>query len=169
MDIPFLTQEWLIAIRQKLIRFFAAERCPDVENAVDETLFRLVKAIAKGTVINVKPETYVYAIAFRVAKEKKRESRNRQETPFDETTPDPPIPDDPQTEARQLCLEHCLQNLSQFERALIIQYYAGMKPGDDLRNRKIMADSLRMPVKKLTKTAMRIRRKLESCIAGCLE
>ena len=169
MDAPFLTREWLISIRQKLIRFFAAERCPDPQNCADETIYRVVNALSKGAAIEVKPETFVYAVARLVEKECRRTRAKLKETQIDETTPEPPATDDPDEAALHLCLESCLSELSPFERALIIKYYEGTQPGEDKKNRKALAKRLRMPVKKLVKEAIKIRQKLERCISRCLE
>ena len=169
MDIPLLTEEWLVSIRQKLIRFFAAEQCPDPENAADEAIFRVVRAISRGAAISVKLNTYAFAVAIRVAKEKKRETRKRNETELDETTPQTPLPDSSYEDAVHGCLENCLRELLAFDRALIIKYHEGTASGDDMRNRRALAERLNMPLKKLRKEAMRIRQKLERCIEDCLE
>lgn len=170
MDIPFLTEEWFISTRQKLIRFFILEGCcADPRGNADETLFRVVRAISTGTTISVKPETFTYGVAKRVARECRRKTRKRNESEFDGTTPHPSVPDNLEENAFHTCLEECLEMLSPFERALIIRFYAGTKAGEDMRNRKELAERLGMPIKKLRKEAMKIRQKLERCISDCLE
>ncbi len=52
---------------------------------------------------------------------------------------------------------------------MIITYHAGSQVGDDLRNRKALAERLGISIKKLRKEAMKIRAKLERCIADCLK
>ncbi len=168
MDISFLTKEWLVSIRQKLIRFFAAERCLDPDNCADETIFRVVKAISKGTAIYVKPESYIYGVAKLVEKECRRRRIKIKESQIDETTPEPALPDDAAEVALHLCLEKGLRKLSPFERALIVQYYGGKKSGDDKQNRKALADRLTMSIQSLRKEAMKIRQKLECSIAAFL-
>lgn len=169
MNVPFLTREWLISIRQKLIRYFAGEDCPDAQNCTDETIFRVVKALSKGATIDVNPATYTYAVARIVEKECRRRRAKLKESQIYGTTPEPPLPDDSATDLLYLCLEKCLRELSPFERALIIKYHEGSQPGDDMRNRKALAERLGMSIKKLRKEAMKIRQKLERCIADCLE
>ena len=168
MDGPFLTGEWLTSFRQRLIRFFAAERCPDPQNCTDETIFRVAKALSKGAAINVKPATFFYAVAKLVEKECSRRRGKLRESQIDESTPEPPAPDDDQP-TLHLCLDRCLSELSPSERALVIEYYRGTHPGEDKVNRKALAARLQMPAKKLTKEAMKIRQKLEKCISGCVE
>lgn len=158
-----------MSIRQRLIRFFAVEQCADPEGLTDETIFRVVKAIANGKTITVKPGTYAYGVAKRVAKEKRRETQKRNEVALDETTPQPPLPDHSYQDATHLCLEKCLAALTPFDRALIIKYYAGAGSGDDMRNRRALAQRLKMPRKALRKIAMRIRQQLETCICACVE
>ena len=169
MNVPFLTQEWLISIRQKLIRFLAAEGCPDAQNCADETIFRVVNAVSKGATIDVQPATFTYAVAKLVEKECRRKRTRLNESQIYETTPEPPLADDSTKDLLYLCLERCLQELSLFERALIIKYYEGLQSGEDMRNRKEMAARLGMSLEKLRKEAIKIRKKLETCITHCLE
>lgn len=77
--------------------------------------------------------------------------------------------DNSQADSLHTCLDECLQELSDFERSVIIKFYEGTKPGEDLRKRKALAELLRMPVKKLRKEAMKIRQKLERCITACID
>ena len=168
-EVSFLTREWLVSIRQRLIRFFAAEGCPDPQNCADETIFRVVRALSKGAEIKVKPTTFVYAVAKLVEKECRRRRGGLKESQLDETTLEPPAPDDSDRASLHACLERCLSELSPFERALIVGYYEGTRPGEDKKNRKALAERLRMPVKKLGKEATKIRQKLERCISRCLE
>jgi DNA-directed RNA polymerase specialized sigma24 family protein len=170
VDIPFLTEEWLITTRQKLIRFFAVEGCcHDPESNTDETMLRVVRAIATGTTIHVKPSTFAYGVAKRVAMECRRKTRMRNEVEFDHRVHQPLVPDNSQADSLHACLDQCLQGLSGFERSLIIKFYEGTKAGEDMRNRKALAALLGMPVKKLRKEAMKIRQKLERCISGCID
>ena len=169
MNVPFLTREWFISIRQKLIRFFAGERCPDPRNCADETIFRVVRALSRGTRIDVNPATFTIAVAKIVEKECRRKRTKLKESQIYGTTPDPPLPDDSAKDLLYLCLERCLGDLSPFERALIIKYHEGLQPGDDMRNRKALAERLGMSIEKLRKEAIKIRGKLERCIADCLE
>jgi len=167
MNVPFLTREWFISIRRRLIRFFAAERCPDAQNCADETIFRVIRAISKGATIDVNPATYTYAVARIVEKECRRKRTKLKESQISGTTPEPPLPDDSAQDLVYLCLERCLRELSPFERALIVKYHEGSQPGDDMRNRKALAERLGMSIKKLRKEAIKIRQKLERCIADC--
>ena len=170
VDIPFLTEEWFITTRQKLIRFFAVEGCcGDPESNADETMSRVVRAVATGTTIHVKPATFAYGVAKLVAKECRRKTRTRNELEFDHRIHQPLVSDNSQADSLHTCLDECLQELSDFERSVIIKFYEGTKPGEDLRNRKVLAALLRMPVKKLRKEAMKIRQKLEGCISGCID
>jgi DNA-directed RNA polymerase specialized sigma24 family protein len=169
VEIPFLNEEWFITTRQKLIRFFAVEGCcPDPENNADETLSRVVRAIATGTTINVKPTTFAYGVAKRVALECRRKTRMRNELEFDHRIHQPLVSDRSQADSLHACLDECLLELSAFEHSLIIKFYEGAKPGEDMRNRKTLAALLRIPLKKLRKEAMKIRQKLERCISDCM-
>lgn len=169
MNVPFLTREWFTSIRQRLIRFFAREGCPDPGNCADETIFRVVKALAKGATIDVKPATFTYAVARIVEKECRRKRTKLKESQISGTTPEPPLPDDSAEDLLYLCLERCMGELSPFDRALIIKYHEGLQSGDDMRNRRALAERLGMSIEKLRKEAVKVRAKLERCIADCLE
>jgi DNA-directed RNA polymerase specialized sigma24 family protein len=170
MDATFLTKEWSISIRQRLITFFACEGCPDPENCADDTILRVIKALSKEATIGVKPWTFVYAVARNVEREcRRRRAKLKESQIIDGTTPEPPLPNDPTEDLLYLCLDRCLGELSPFERALIIKYHEGSQAGDDKRNRKALADQLKMSTKQLCKQAIRIRAKLGPCITDCLE
>ena len=169
MNATFPPREWFISIRQKLIRFFAREGCHNPENCADETIFRVVKALSEGATIAVNPAAFAYAVAKNVERECRRKRAKLKESQISGTTPEPQLPDDSDEDLRYLCLERCLAELSPFERALIIQYHEGAQAGDDMRNRQTLAEKLGIPIKKLRKEAIRIRAKLEKCIAECLE
>src|SRR6266852_5127969 len=121
MNGPFLTREWFTSIRRKLIRFFASERCPDPGNCADEKIFRVAKALSKGATIDVKPATFTYAVARIVEKECRRKRAKLKESQISGTTPEPLLRDDSAEDLLYLCLERCLEELSPFERALIIK------------------------------------------------
>src|SRR6266540_5117173 len=89
--------------------------------------------------------------------------------PLDEDTFEPSLPDHSDEDGLHVCLERCLAELSPVERALITQFYAGTRAGEDKQNRKALAVQLRIPIEKLRKDAMKIRQRLERCIAACLE
>jgi len=169
MNAPFLTQEWLISIRRKLIRFLVGERCPDPQNCTDETIFRVVRALSRGATIGVDPAIYALAVAKNVEKECRRKRTKLKESQIYETTREPPLPDDSANDLLYACLDGCLRDLSPFERALIVKYHGGSQSGDDMRNRKVLAERLGISIEKLRKEAIKIRAKLEKCIASCLE
>jgi len=169
MNVNFLTPEWYSSIQQKLIRYFAVERCPDPQNCADETISRVVNALSKGTTIEVNPATFTYAVAKLVEKECRRTRQKRRESQISETTPEPLLADNSVADLLYLQLESCLQKLSPYERALIIKYHQGSQSGDDKRNRKALSERLGMSIKKLRKEAIKIRAKLERCIAESLE
>jgi len=104
-----------------------------------------------------------------VEKECRRKRAKLKESQISGTTPEPPLPDDSAENLLYLCLDRCLGELSPFERALIIKYHEGSQAGDDLRNRKALAERLGISIKKLRKEAMKIRAKLERCIADRLK
>lgn len=170
MDIPFLTQEWLISARRRLITFFTLEGCcKDPEGNADETLFRVVQAISRGTTITVKPTTFVFGVAKLVALECRRKTRRRNETELNDAATTLAAGHAEAEDRLQACLRECLEQLSHFDHALIIKFYSGTEAGDDMRNRKELAKLLKIPITTLRKKAMRIRQRLERCVSGCVE
>jgi DNA-directed RNA polymerase specialized sigma24 family protein len=170
VDISFLTQEWLISARRKLITFFTLEGCcRDPEGNADEALFRVVQAISRGTVIAVKPITFTFGVAKLVALECRRKTRRRNEIELNDAASISAAQEDEEEDPVHACLRECLGQLSPFDHALIIAFYSGTQAGDDMRKRKELADLLNIPITTLRKKAMRIRQQLERCISGCVE
>jgi DNA-directed RNA polymerase specialized sigma24 family protein len=169
MKATFLTPEWHRSMQHKLLRYFVVERCPDPQNCADETICRVVNALSKGAIIEVNPATFTYAVARLVEMECRRTRQKRRESQFTETTPEPVLHDNSVVELQHLLLESCMEKLSPYERVLIIKYHEGALSGEDKRNRKALAERLGISIKKLRKEAIKIRAKLEKCIAESLD
>src|SRR5262249_30258225 len=66
------------------------------------------------------------------------------------------------------CLERCLDQLSESNRDLILQYYAFEKRGKAARHREL-AQSLGLSSNALRIRVYKIRQKLEACVKECLK
>jgi len=70
-------------------------------------------------------------------------------------------------ESRVECLERCIESLQADSRDLIINYYQG-ETGAKIKNRKQLAERLKIPINALRIRALRIREKLEDCVENCI-
>lgn len=154
--------------RRKLVRFFEWRSFLNAEDYADEVMNRVARRIDEGQVID-NLMAYIWGVARIVLKEALKE---RERAPLSmEDSPGSlrlkaPVPVEP--DARELCLEQCLQNLDEENRRLILGYYAGERR-EKINNRQQLADELQIPMNALRIRAHRIRKTLETCIAECLK
>ncbi|MGH9762965.1 MAG: RNA polymerase sigma factor [Blastocatellia bacterium] len=159
-------------IRAKLIRMFSAERLPFPEDLADETITRVGRAIDEGKPISVKPETFFYSVASNVRFEEHR--RLSKHAPIeDASVRDTRTRLDSESESSMeevylACLNGCLEGLSPEQRMTIVEYYKGLAPGEDKRNRKQLAKLLGISPKALNSRAVRLRTRLEACVKDCV-
>jgi hypothetical protein len=71
------------------------------------------------------------------------------------------------SEAALECLESCLDALPRHGRDLITRYYQGDRLAK-VRNRKDLSESLGLAPNALRNRALRLRARLETCVARCL-
>lgn len=157
-------------IRRRLLRIFEWRGCPYPEELVDETMNRVAHKAAGGLELRAAdPFRYFCGVAQLVFKEVLRENRKKQAA-LAEIRRAPPPPDDPEEEdgERLACLRHCMQELSDENRDLMVQYYSG-DGGRRIRNRKKLADRLGVGMNALRIRAYRLRARLEECVVECAE
>lgn len=154
-------------LRTKLLRFFDWRGCDSSDLCTDETLDRAMRKLDEGEVLfNV--NGYIHKIASLVYLEwRKEKSRTVMlEDDHSESLGVAPIEfveDDP----RVACFDRCLQELSQDQRNLILNYYQDQgRAKIELRQR--LAAQLNVPLNALRIRAHRIRKALEQCIQACL-
>jgi DNA-directed RNA polymerase specialized sigma24 family protein len=165
-------------IRRGLITFFECRGSPSAEDHADATINRAARRLIEGQEIHVEnPASYFYGIARNVLKEW-WDVAARQPAQLDDAR-HVPVAFDPQRrddelrqrrihERRLECLEHCLQELTDDHRQLIAGYYQG-ETSAKIANRKHLAERLSIPLNALRIRALRIRERLEKCVAACLE
>ena len=166
-------------IHKKLITFFASNRCHSPEEYADITINRVARRLDEGIEIyEGKTQSYFLAVANKVLYEywsevaKRLESmsdllteKQGSENPFEVGECESKrIRDDQQTD----CLEQCMEKISPQKRDIIVRYYEG-ETSIKIRNRKILADELRISIGSLRIRALRIRKKLEKCIVKCMQ
>jgi len=147
-------------IRWRLVTILASRGCLLAEELADETIDRVARRVTDIE------QTYVgdKAIYFLgVMNNVHHEYLRRPVTPR-------LVPSEEKTDAREqvhLCLDNCLERLAPYSRQLIERYYAADKKAKiDLR--KLIARELGIKPATLRLRALRIREKLQSCIAACL-
>jgi RNA polymerase sigma factor (sigma-70 family) len=162
--------EKYILVRRNLVRFFEGRGCRFAEDHADEAINRVAKKLEGGEEIH-DLNSYSYGVArmllLEIFKEREREERALNELPalrLVETDPaETEIADE-----RLECLNHCLGRLPRESRMLIISYYQGDNKSR-IENRKRLTESLGIPNQALRSRAVRLREKLEGCLATCLK
>ena len=155
-----------LEIRTNLIRFFEWRGCAFPEDHADETVNRVAKRIAEGEEIRNPAGYFMGAgrlVLLEVYKEREKEQQALSELAYcqDESR------DFEDLEARADCLRRCLEGHSPDNRELILQYYEGEK-GTKIENRRKLSEKLKTPLKTLRMRALRLRERLQVCVAECL-
>ncbi|HEY0347757.1 MAG TPA: hypothetical protein VGC60_06335 [Pyrinomonadaceae bacterium] len=147
-------------IRWRLVTILAARGCPLAEELADETIDRVARRVTDiHETYRGDKALYFLGVMNNVHHEYLRR-------------PPPPrlIQPDEDVEAREevhLCLDNCLAQLAPYSRQLIERYYAENKQAKiDLR--KVIAREMGIKASSLRLRALRIREKLQTCIARCL-
>ena len=150
------------------MRFFEWRAVGAAEEYADETINRVARRIDEGQNID-KLMAYIFGVARVILKEATKD-RERAPIALDDapeaTRQKAPEPVDP--DARQICLDQCLDELGVESRDLILSYYEGQGRAK-IDNRQILADKLQIPLNALRIRVHRIKRTLENCLAECLQ
>jgi len=166
------------SIRHGLITFFECRGRSFPEDHADETINRVARRLMEGKEIYAgHPADYFYGVARNVLKE---QWSAPSAASLDSSSGSVPHPSHNPEEIRERewqrqrdeqrleCLERCLQELSSKDRDLIVAYYQG-ETSVKVRNRKQLAERLAIPLNALRIRALRIREKLEACVAHGLD
>jgi DNA-directed RNA polymerase specialized sigma24 family protein len=153
-------------IHASLMRVFASRGCDRPEELADETLERVVRKIdivAPGYQGN--PAAYVYGVGKRVFWGYARSRRVPARCAPDRLMA--PASEDPELERRFACLEACLNELTDEDRELILQYYNGERAGK-AENRQRLAHDTQVSQQALRKRTQRIRERLKETLIARL-
>lgn len=155
-------------IRRKLIRLFEWRGCDGAEDLADETINRVARRMAEGIELRSDPYGYFCGVAHLVYKEVlRRASRERRVRDSGEWSPPIYFPEEEEPSDRRLdCLRCCLARVPPDQRDLLLSYHQGE---NNIRNRKVLASALGIPLNALRIRVHRTRRKVESCVHGCLK
>ena len=157
-----------LRVRKDLVRLFEWRGCSTPDDYADETMNRCARKIAQGEQIR-DLKTYSIGVARMLVREMARE-RCRRERPLDEalepcTTPCASHND---CEDRAEALRQSLDELSQDDRFLILNYYEGDKR-EKIKTRKMLSELFGIGASTLRMRALRIREKLQLCTENHLQ
>ena len=147
-------------IRRRLIKIFECRGRHDAEELADETINRVtlkIPAIAQDYVGD--KTLYFYGVAQNVFHEALRKHAP--------VAMPPPIPKSEDVEMEFECLDRCLQQLTNGNRMLMLEYYQNDKRAK-IEHRKAMAEKLGVAQNALRIRAHRIRLTLQQCVESCL-
>jgi DNA-directed RNA polymerase specialized sigma24 family protein len=146
-------------LRRKLIKFFEWRGCSLPEDLADETFNRVAKKLEAGEQIH-----HFAAYCAGTARHVFLESlRIRQREEALQARPESLPPSVEEYDLRRGCLECCLQELSQEDLKLIVEYYQEDKQAR-INARRNLAARLDIPLNALRIRTHRIRVRLEACV-----
>lgn len=155
------------SVRLRLVKYFQWSGAIEPDNEADETINRVARKIEEGApVYNL--HAYIHGVA-RLVKAESLKSPIRKQQVLDEAygIHAAPLDEDLDASERRICLNRCLQRLSEENREIIIEYYQEEK-ATKIRCRKELAARLGITLNALRITAHRVRVGLERCVRECL-
>jgi len=154
-------------IRKGLVKFFEWRGCPFSEDHADETINRVAKRVSGGEELR-NPAGYVMGVGRLVLLEGYKEREKQQQALGELAYSTAESHDLEELEPRAVCLKRCLEGHTPDNRELILQYYQGEK-GAKIENRRKLSESLKTPLNTLRMRALRLRERLQVCVADCLK
>jgi DNA-directed RNA polymerase specialized sigma24 family protein len=153
-----MSEENWMALQADLAQFLRWKRATDLEDLVQETLFRVFEKLAAGERIE-----NLRAFARRVAELVHLEHLRMVRREFAMSVIMSPGAD-ANLERLFRCLEECKKKcLTRRERTFIERYYES-----GAKERKLLARSRGITEAQLRKQAMEVRRKLQRCVEDCM-
>jgi DNA-directed RNA polymerase specialized sigma24 family protein len=164
--------ERYVEMRRRLVSYCGRKRCLSPDDLADEALNRVARKLEEqGSITDSPPARYCYIVARFVFLEYVRGADHRR-TSLDEprSVAKPAVQPTPVEGASRAAdealldgLDRCLQRLSAYDRALILEYYAGDEQ-ERIAGRRALAARLRLTLNALSIRACRIRDTLEGCL-----
>lgn len=160
-------------LRFKLVKFFQWSFCASAEDLADETLTRTARKLQTQEEEILDIEAFVWGVARRI----RQESRKKDLRTVDlSQVPDERFSDSGasieaihkkiQLQKERECLRRCLQRLSSEEQELFLAYR--VDKGQYQERRRQLADKHGLTGSALRVRIIRLRERLEKCIAICL-
>jgi DNA-directed RNA polymerase specialized sigma24 family protein len=164
--------ERYVEMRRRLVSYFGRKLCLLPDELADETLIRVARKLEEqGSITDSPPARYCYIVARFVFLEYLRGADQRRASLDDRHAATDPVvqsaaseeTDRASDEALLDGLDQCLQQLDEYDRALILEYYAG-EQAERIERRRTLAARLNLTLNALTIRACRIRDRLEKCL-----
>jgi len=163
-----------VQLRHDVARIFLWNRCSDPEGLTDEVFDRVARKVHNlRQTYNGDPRLFFYGVARNLVKETAKKVktytsfddagvtlRARAQVEVDE--------EEESVQAREHCLQLCLNELNGEQRRLILEYYAMDEQGK-ISHRVRIARQLGLSIETLRVRVYRIRVALEECIERCLD
>ncbi len=159
-------------MRRRLVSYFGRKLCLSPDELADETLIRVARKLEEqGSITDSPPARYCYIVARFVFLEYLRGADQRRASLDDrQAAANPAVRSAPSEgtdrasdEALLDGLDQCMQQLNEYDRALILEYYAGDQR-DRIERRRALAARLNLTLNALSIRACRIRDRLEKCL-----
>ncbi len=157
-------------IRKSLVKFFVWRGYWDAEDLADETIDRVTRKVSEIMVdYSGDPALYFYGVAKLLVMERRRQVPLRGDLQLIESrlTAAMEETDSDQVDRKLECLGLCMEELSEENRGLILDYYQEEKRAKIDFRRKI-ADRLNIDVQALRVRMFRVRAVLFKCMEKCL-
>ncbi len=159
--------EKYLLLSKNLLRYFEVRGISNSQNAADEVIDRLARKLESGEKLeNV--NTYALGIARLVTLELRRSPEQKTSNKLPEIGVSPTENQQSESDRKLVCLNKCLNSLTDEKSDLIKGYYQGERR-EKIENRKKMAEDLGLPQNALRSRAVRLRNRLESCTKKCLQ
>jgi RNA polymerase sigma factor (sigma-70 family) len=156
-----------LRMRRNLTHLFEWRGCHAPEDYADETINRCARKIEQGEEIR-DLATYSIGVARMLLREMSRD-RSQKARSLDETAEPRVLPEmSSDVDHRAEALRQSLQELSQDDRFLILNYYEGVK-SDKIKTRKMLSERFGIGPSTLRMRALRIREKLQLCTQTYME
>lgn len=163
-----------VQLRHDVARIFLWNRCSDPEGLTDEVFDRVARKVHNlRQTYNGDPRLFFYGVARNLVKETAKKVktyaafddagvtlRARAQAEVDE--------EEESVQAREHCLQLCLNKLNSEQRRLILEYYAMDEQGK-ISHRVRIARQFGLSIETLRVRIYRIRVTLEECIERCLD
>jgi RNA polymerase sigma factor (sigma-70 family) len=160
-------------IRLRLIKIFTCRGCGEADDLADETINRVTAKLSEiTTTYSGDPALYFYGVARKVHLEYLRSRPQVQVASHSDGDLTNRIAHSAagadEVEEEYACLEQCMEQLSQENRRLVLEYYQEEKRAK-IDHRRKLAEQLGIAVNALRIRAHRIRLQLQQCVQTCLE
>lgn len=143
-------------IRFRLVRIFSCRGCCDADDLADKSINVVISKIDWLTENYVgNPALYFYAVAKKIYLE------SRKPKPVPVVPPPDPLP--PEVEQLASYLDDCLEQLPREERVLVLRYHECEKQ-EKIRNRKKLAEELKVSRNALRIKVCHIHSRLKKCV-----